>query len=142
MQSARNGDKVRVHYRGTLEDGSEFDSSEGGEPLEFTVGKHEVIPGFENAIVGMSVGDKKQERIPADQAYGQPNPELIFDVDRSALPADSDIVEGDMVEIMFQDGESAPVRVAELTESSLRLDANHPLAGKTLIFDLELVGID
>jgi FKBP-type peptidyl-prolyl cis-trans isomerase 2 len=141
MQTAKSGDKVSVHYRGTLEDGSEFDSSAGGDPLEFTVGAGQVIRGFDEAVIGMQVGDRKQERIPSDRAYGEYNPDLVFDVDRANLPADSDLEVGDIVEISFENGESAPVRIAELTDDTLKLDANHPLAGKTLIFDVELVGI-
>jgi peptidylprolyl isomerase len=141
MQTVKSGDTVSVHYRGTLENGAEFDSSAGGDPLQFTVGAGQVIQGFDDAVMGMQVGDKKQERIPAERAYGPYNPDLVFDVDRANIPPDSELEEGDVVEITFENGESAPVRIAEMTDDSLKLDANHPLAGKMLIFDLELVGI-
>lgn len=142
MRTAKNGDSVQVHYRGTLEDGSEFDSSAGGDPIRFTIGSGEVIPGFEQAIVGMAVGEKKQQRIPAHDAYGEPQDDLIFEVGRDALPSDAEVKEGDVLEMTFPDGQVAPVRISGLSESTITLDANHPLTGETLIFELELVAID
>jgi peptidylprolyl isomerase len=142
MQQAKMGDTVHVHYRGTLEDGSEFDSSAGGEPIAFTIGEGQVIEGFEQAIVGMKPGDKKQQTIPVEEAYGEHDPALVFEVERDALPADSDVQEGDFLQISLPDGSTAPVRVASISETALELDANHPLAGKPLTFDLELVSID
>ena len=141
MEKAKQGDTVQVHYTGTLEDGTVFDSSEGGEPLEFTIGTSQVIAGFEEAIVGMSIGDRKREVIAAERAYGEHEDDLLFTVGRDQLPEGSDVAVGDMLRIGFPDGQTAAVQVAEMDAKSLTLDANHPLAGKTLIFDLQLVGI-
>jgi FKBP-type peptidyl-prolyl cis-trans isomerase 2 len=143
MAAAKQGDTVRVHYRGTLEDGSEFDSSQGREPLEFTIGEGMVIAGFESAVVGMNPGEKKQTRIPSADAYGEMQPDLVFVVERSALPPGAgDVHPGDILQISFPDGQTAPVRVSEADDAMLKLDANHPLAGKNLVFDLELVSIN
>ena len=142
MQQAKMGDTVRVHYRGTLEDGSEFDSSAGGEPIAFTIGQGEVIEGFEQAVVGMKPGEKKQQKVPVEEAYGEHDPSLVFEVERESLPPDSDVQAGDFLQISLPDGSTAPVRVNSISESALELDANHPLAGQSLTFDLELVSID
>jgi peptidylprolyl isomerase len=143
MAQAKQGDVVHVHYKGTLDDGSMFDSSEGGEPLSFTLGSGDVIPGFENAIEGMSAGDKKTQRIPVDDAYGERNEELVFKVTRDQLPPDSgDLELGDMLQVGFPDGSTAAVSVSALDADSVTLDANHPLAGKDLTFELELVRIE
>lgn len=142
MQQAKQGDTVHVHYKGSLEDGTVFDSSEGSEPLQFTIGSGDVIPGFEEAIVGMSLGDQKRQTIPADEAYGARRDELVFQVEREQLPPNSDVSVGDFLRIGFPDGRTANVQVAGLDDASVTLDANHPLAGKTLIFDLTLVSID
>lgn len=139
---AKQGDTVHVHYKGSLEDGTVFDSSEGSEPLQFTIGSGDVIPGFEEAIVGMDLGDHKQTTIPADQAYGARREELVFQVEREQLPPNSDVSVGDFLRIGFPDGRTANVQVAEMDDASVTLDANHPLAGKTLVFDLTLVSID
>ena len=138
---AKQGDKVQVHYTGTFEDGTVFDSSKEGQPLEFTIGKEQVIAGFEQAIVGMSIGDRKREVIDAENGYGLREDDLVFTVGREQLPPGSDVTVGDTLSIGFADGQTAAVHVAGIDEQSLTLDANHPLAGKTLIFDLELVGI-
>jgi peptidylprolyl isomerase len=138
---ARRGDTVNVHYRGTLDDGTVFDSSEGGDPIRFTIGGGEVIPGFENAVEGMSAGEKKTERIAAENAYGERDEELVFDVHRNQLPDDAEVSIGDTLQVGFPDGSSASVQVAALQEQTVTLDANHPLAGKALTFELELVGI-
>ena len=142
MQQAKRGDTVRVHYRGTLDDGTEFDSSEGSEPIAFTIGGGQVIPGFESAIEGMATGEKKTERIEASNAYGDRREELVFTVGREQMPEGADVEVGDMLRVGFPDGSNAAVQVAALDEQSVTLDANHPLAGKDLIFELELVGID
>lgn len=141
MQQAKQGDTVHVHYKGSLEDGSVFDSSEGSEPLQFTVGSGDVIPGFDEAIVGMSPGEQKRVTIPAEQAYGARHDELVFQVEREQLPPNSDVTVGDFLRIGFPDGRTANVQVVELGEAWVTLDANHPLAGKTLVFDLTLVSI-
>lgn len=142
MQQARRGDKVHVHYRGTLDDGSEFDSSEGGEPISFTIGGGEVIAGFENAIEGMAPGEKKTERMEPNDAYGDRREELVFTVGQDQMPEGDDIEVGDMLQVGFPDGSNATVQVAALEDGSVTLDANHPLAGKPLTFELELVSIE
>ena len=142
MPQAKRGDTVHVHYRGTLDDGSEFDSSAGGEPIVFTLGAGEVIPGFETAIEGMSTGDRKTERIEANDAYGDRREELVFTVPREQMPEGGEIEVGDMLQVGFPDGSSAAVQVAGVETDSVTLDANHPLAGKDLTFELELVAIE
>ncbi len=139
---AKRGDKVKVHYTGSFEDGTIFDSSKGQTPLEFTIGGGQVIAGFEDAIVGMSAGDAKSETIQPERGYGERHEELVFTVPRDELPEGSEVAVGDMLEIGFGDGRSATVQVTQLDDRFLTLDANHPLAGKTLLFDLELVAID
>ena len=138
---AKTGDTVQVHYKGTFEDGTVFDSSEGGDPLRFTIGEEQVIRGFEDAIVGMAVGDRKREVISADRAYGTHEEDLVFSVGRDQLPDGTSVEVGDTLRIGFADGQTAAVQVAEIGDDTLTLDANHPLAGKTLIFDLQLVDI-
>src|SRR6185436_12566583 len=130
------------HYRGTLADGTEFDTSSGGDPISFTLGAGEVNPGFETAIEGMSAGDRKTETIPAGNAYGEHRDELVFTVDREQMPPGNEVEVGDVLRIGFPDGTSASVQVAALDGASVTLDANHPLAGKDLTFELELVSID
>ena len=141
MQQAKQGDTVLVHYRGTLDDGSEFDSSAGTDPLSFTIGAGEVIPGFEQALEGMETGEKKTQHIPAAEAYGERRDELVFEVGREQMPEGNDIEVGDMLRVGFPDGSSANVQVTALDDQSVTLDANHPLAGKNLTFELELVKI-
>lgn len=143
MATAQKGDKVKVHYKGTLQDGAQFDSSEGREPLEFQLGSGMVIPGFDEGVAGMTVGEKKTIHIPADQAYGSANEELIVQFERSQIPADIPLEIGSTLN-MHQEGtgQVIPVVVREVTETSVTLDANHELAGKDLIFELELVGIN
>lgn len=141
MQQAKKGDTVHVHYKGTLDDGTEFDSSEGSDPISFKLGEGEVIPGFEEAIEGMAAGEKKTQRIEAENAYGERRDELVFSVGRDQMPEGTEIEVGDMLRVGFPDGSSADVQVAELGQDSVTLDANHPLAGKALTFELELVSI-
>ncbi|MEA2570217.1 MAG: hypothetical protein QOI24_2218 [Acidobacteriota bacterium] len=141
MTQAKQGDTVHVHYKGSLEDGTLFDSSEGNDPISFTIGAGEVITGFEEAIVGMSEGDSKTERIVPARAYGDRRDELVFSVGRDQMP-EGEVEVGDMLSVGFPDGRTASVRIAELDDESVTLDANHPLAGKTLVFELKLVSID
>jgi len=141
MQHAQRGDTVHVHYRCTLADGTEFDTSSGGDPISFTLGAGEVIPGFETAIEGMSAGDRKTETITAENAYGERRDELVFTVDREQMPPGNEVEVGDVLRIGFPDGTSASVQVAALDGASVTLDANHPLAGNDLTFELELVSI-
>ena len=140
MQSAKTGDTVRVHYRGTLDDGSVFDSSEGRDPLEFRLGSGQVIPGFDDAVTGMSVGDERTVTIPADQAYGNHRADLVLVVGRENLPADMSVDIGDRLQLE-QAGHTFVVMVTDITDERVTLDANHPLAGQNLTFALQLVEI-
>ena len=142
MQQAKRGDTVHVHYRGTLDDGTEFDSSAGSDPIVFTLGAGQVIPGFETAIEGMSTGEKKTERIDVDNAYGDHRAELVFTVGRDQIPDNAEVEVGDMLRVGFPDGSNAVVQVMAMDDQSVTLDANHPLAGKPLTFELELVSIE
>lgn len=140
-QRAKRGDTVSVHYIGSFEDGTVFDSSKGHAPLEFTIGAGQVISGFEDAVVGMNEGDRKRETIAPTEGYGERHEALVFTIGRDQLPPGSDIAVGDTVQIGFPDGRTAAVHVAQADDQSLTLDANHPLAGRTLIFEVELVSI-
>ncbi|MGE4420800.1 MAG: peptidylprolyl isomerase [Pseudodesulfovibrio sp.] len=140
--TAQNGSTVKVHYTGTLkEDGSQFDSSEGREPLEFTLGEGMVIAGFEKAVVGRSAGDTVTVEIPPEEGYGSPSEELVFQVRREQLPPTVELEEGIMLEIRTEDGQPAYVRVTDFDEELVTLDGNHPLSGQTLVFDIEIVEV-
>lgn len=141
MSLVKMGDTIQVHYTGRLEDGTEFDSSRGGEPLRFTLGGGEIIPGFEEAMVGMAAGESKTVSLPPDKAYGDHSNELVMTVDRSQVPDEIKPEVGLMLGLTNEHGQSIPVTITEVTDSTITLDANSPLAGKTLIFDLELVAI-
>ena len=140
MAKAKSGDTVRVHYTGTLDDGKEFDSSRGGEPLTFTLGEGNVIAGFDQAVSGMEVGDEKRVTIPAEEAYGPHREELTLRVPREELPSDLDLYEGAQLR-MEQGDQVMVVTVRTLDDASVTLDANHALAGEALTFDLQLVEI-
>ncbi len=140
MAQAKKGDTVQVHYKGTLDDGSQFDSSEGRDPLEFTVGAGQVIPGFDNAIDGMATGESKTVKIPCADAYGEHEPERVLQVERAQLPDGLDPKVGDGLE-MNNGQHSIPVVVTAVDDASITIDGNHPLAGKDLTFHLELVAI-
>jgi peptidylprolyl isomerase len=142
MIQANIGNTVFVHYTGTLDDGTEFDSSQGREPLRVTLGNGEVIPGFERAIIGMSQGATKRVTIPVNDAYGEHNPQLVAKVLREDFPVDLHIVKGQMYELQQSEDQTVLVRIAEVTEHEVTLDANHPLAGNNLTFDLTLVEIE
>lgn len=139
--AAKNGDTVQVHYTGKLKDGSTFDSSVGKEPLEFTLGNGEMIPGFEKAVLGMKVGEKKTVTIPADEAYGPSKKELIVKIPRQGFISDTPPEVGQKVQSREANGNIIVAVVTEVTDTSITLDANHPLAGKDLIFEIELVKI-
>lgn len=141
MSEAQKGNTVRVHYTGSLDDGTVFDSSEGREPLEFKLGEQRVIPGFENAVVGMSPGEKKKEKIPADEAYGPRRDDMLLEIDRDQLPKEISPEVGLQLQMTTTDGRQVPVKITEVEDSKIKLDANHPLAGKDLVFDLELVEV-
>lgn len=141
MTQVKSGDTVRIHYTGTLADGTQFDSSAGRDPLEFAVGSGQIIPGLDKAIPGMAVGDKKQAVVPADEAYGQANPQACQAVPRSEIPDHIPLDLGTQLQVQTPDGQAMTVTVTEVTETEVTLDANHPLAGKDLTFDIELVEI-
>lgn len=141
MTQVKKGDKVRLHYTGTLNDGTEFDSSAGRDPLEFTVGSGQIIPGLDEAIPGMATGDKKVVTVPADQAYGQPHANARQDVPRSEIPDSIPLELGVQLQLEAPDGQAIPVRVVAITDDTVTLDANHPLAGQDLTFAIELVSI-
>jgi peptidylprolyl isomerase len=141
MQQAKSGDTVKVHYSGRLTDGTQFDSSAGREPLEFQVGNGDVIKGFDEGVTGMSVGDKKTVHIPADEAYGQKDDERIIKFPRSNFPPDLKPEVGMQLNMTNGGGQVIPVTVLDVDADNVTLDANHPLAGQDLIFDIELVSI-
>ncbi|MGN6401408.1 MAG: FKBP-type peptidyl-prolyl cis-trans isomerase [Flavisolibacter sp.] len=142
MQQVQNGDKIRVHYHGKLRNGETFDSSNGREPLEFTVGSGQVIKGFDEGVKGMAVGEKKTVEIPVGEAYGEKQQEMMIEFPKEQFPADMNPEVGMQLMMSNGSGQQFPVTVAEVKESSVVLDANHPLAGQDLIFDLELVSIE
>ncbi len=141
MQQVKKGDKIKVHYHGKLTSGETFDSSAGREPLEFEVGSGMVIKGFDEGVTGMAVGDKKTISIPYNEAYGPRNPEMVIDMPKERFPADMELETG--MPLMMSDGQGQQfqVTITAIKENSVMLDANHPLAGQDLIFDLELVEI-
>lgn len=141
MAKAASGNTVKVHYTGKLEDGTVFDTSVKRDPLEFTIGKGQIIPGFEQAVVGMEAGDRKTETIPPDKAYGPQRPELMLNVERKEIPANIPLEVGLRMEVTQSNGQAFPVTVAKIADDLVTLDANHPLAGKTLIFEIELVSV-
>lgn len=141
MSQAKSGDTVKIHYTGKLDDGSQFDSSAGREPLEFVVGSGQVIPGFDNAVEGMAVGDNKNVRIEAQDAYGERHEQLVQEVPRTALPSDMEPEVGMGLQSQTPDGQTMQLTVTEVAEESITVDANHPLAGQALSFDIELVSI-
>jgi len=141
MSQAKEGDKVKVHYTGKLEDGTVFDSSENRPPLEFEIGKGNVIPGFESGVVGMELNGKKTVTIEPDDAYGQRRDELTVEVTKADFPEDITPDVGQQLQIKRPDGNVIDVAITKVEGDKVTLDANHPLAGKTLVFDIELVEI-
>ncbi|PKL91083.1 MAG: peptidylprolyl isomerase [Candidatus Goldiibacteriota bacterium HGW-Goldbacteria-1] len=142
MAAAKNGDKVKVHYKGSLKDGKVFDSSEGKEPLEFTIGTGQVIPGFENGVLGLSAGEKKTIVIPCAQAYGEYSDEAVFSIGKENLPEGMEPKAGQELQMVSPEGQVFQVIIMEVSGNEVKLDANHPLAGKDLTFELELVKIN
>ena len=142
MSVVKKGDVVKVHYTGTLTTGEQFDSSAGREPLEFTVGAGQMIKGFDAGVEGMTLGDKKTINIPAAEAYGEWSEENVIEFPKEQIPADMQLEVG--MELMLRDnfGRPVPVTVYAIEESHVRLDANHQLAGKELVFDIELVELN
>jgi peptidylprolyl isomerase len=141
MVEAKYGDTVRVHYTGKFEDGTIFDSSTDQDPLEFTLGQGQLIPGFEQAVMGMIPGQSKTEAIPAAAAYGPRHQEMVVEIDREQMPANMQPEVGQQLEISQNPGEIIPVVVAAVSENKVILDANHPLAGENLVFDIQLLEI-
>jgi peptidylprolyl isomerase len=141
VAQAKDGDVVRVHYTGTLDDETQFDSSVGRDPLEFTVGAGMVIPGFDEMVRGMAPGDSRTTRIPADQAYGESREEMKLTLTRGQLPAEFKPEVGQQIHLEGQDGQPVSARVVEADESRVVVDANHLLAGEALTFKIELVAI-
>ena len=141
MMQAKSGDTVRIHYTGTLDDGTEFDSSAGRDPLEFALGGGQVIPGFDSAVDGMAIGANTTVTIPADQAYGDRHEQLVQDVPKSALPEEIEPAVGMQLQSRSPEGQVMNLVVTEVAEESITVDGNHPLAGQALTFAIELVEI-
>ena len=141
MQQVQNGDKVKVHYHGKLRNGETFDSSQGREPLEFTVGGGQVIKGFDEGVKGMQVGDKRTVEIEVQDAYGEKNEDMIIEFPKAQFPPDMNPEAGMQLMMNNGQGQQFPVVIKEVGEETVLLDANHPLAGEDLIFDIELVEI-
>ena len=141
MVQVKQGDTVKVHYTGKLDDGSVFDSSVEGDPLEFTLGSGQIIPGFDEAVNGMAVGEKNVVKIPAEKAYGPRREDMTAEVPRGDLPPDIELAVGMQLQASQQDGREMVVTVIQVEDESVTLDANHPLAGKDLIFDIELLEV-
>ncbi len=141
MSQIKEGDKVRIHYTGTLTDGTVFDSSAGRDPLEFTVGSGEIIPGLDKALPGMAAGEQKRVEIAPAEAYGPRHEDRVIEVPQAELPEDIPREVGLMLAMRAPDGQEMPVRIAAVSETSITLDANHQLAGEELIFDIEIVSI-
>ncbi|EAZ88920.1 FKBP-type peptidyl-prolyl cis-trans isomerase [Crocosphaera chwakensis] len=142
MVQAKLGDTVKVNYTGKLQDGTVFDSSVDRDPLQFALGQGQVISGFEEAVVGMSPGENKSVTIPSEQAYGPYQDELVIVVDEKQMPSDLSVEVGQQLQMRHSSGQAVPVMVTNIADSKVTLDANHPLAGKDLTFDLELVNIE
>lgn len=140
-RQANSGDLVSVHYTGRLGDGTVFDSSREGEPLEFKLGSGAVIEGFDQAVTGMEVGASREIRIAPEDAYGPRREEMHVEVPRAEFPEGLEANEGDMIGVEVAPGQQALARIASVNDEAITLDLNHPLAGETLVFDIELVGI-
>lgn len=141
MAKAQQGDTVAVHYTGTLDNGDVFDSSRGREPLEFQVGGGQVIPGFDQAVQGLEIGETRQIRLEGEQAYGDPREDLLIDVPAEQFPDEAKPAVGQQVQVQVAPGQNRVATIAAVEDDSVKLDLNHPLAGKALIFDVELVEI-
>jgi FKBP-type peptidyl-prolyl cis-trans isomerase 2 len=140
-QQAQQGDTVIVHYTGKLDDGEVFDSSRDRDPLEFQVGGGQVIPGFDRAVSGLEVGESREVRLEPDEAYGAPREDLIVEVDRSQFPTDAEPQPGQQVQVQVAPGQNRIATIREIEDEAITLDLNHPLAGRALNFEVELVEI-
>jgi peptidylprolyl isomerase len=141
MTPAQEGNTVKVHYTGKLEDGTVFDSSHSREPIKFTIGSGAIIPGFEKAVIGLRPGEATTETVPAEEAYGPHREELVLEIAREQIPAEVEPQVGQRLQVRQEDGQALPVTVTEVTSETVTLDANHPLAGETLVFDIELLEV-
>ncbi|MEQ9266868.1 MAG: peptidylprolyl isomerase [Balneolaceae bacterium] len=141
MSTIKNGDTVKVHYTGTLKDGEVFDSSLSREPLEFTLGNGQLIPGFEAAVIGLKVGDTTTANIPSAEAYGEHNPQMEITVPKGQLPPDMEPEAGMQLSLNQPDGQVIPVVITKVEGDDVTIDANHPLAGQDLTFNIEVVEI-
>ncbi len=142
MSTVKNGDIVRIHYTGTLDDGAVFDSSRNrGEPLEIQMGKGQVIEGFEEALLGLSVNEKKTFTLDPEKAYGHRSEEATHDVPRADIPEGIDLKVGRIVEMQGPQGQRVPATIKQVTDDAVTLDLNHPFAGKSLTFDVEVTEI-
>ena len=142
MKVVKKGDTVKVEYVGSLEDGTVFDSSEMHKaPLEFVVGEGKIIKGFEKVVIGMKIGDEKEIKVPPKEGYGQHNPELVREMPKECFPEDQVIQIGMIFMINLQDGRQIPVKISAVTDNTITVDANHPLAGKTLLFKIKIIEI-
>ena len=141
MSQAKSGDTVKIHYAGTLDDGTQFDSSTGREPFEFALGSGQVIPGFDNAVDGMAVGESKTVTIPVEEAYGERHDQLVQQVPKTSLPEDMKPEVGMQLQSQDPDGQMMNLVVTVVEEESITVDANHPLAGHALTFDIELIEV-
>jgi|SRR5690625_975886 len=141
MAEAKSGDKVKVHYTGKLKDGTVFDSSREREPLEFEIGSGNMIAGFDAAVNGMKVGESKTANIPCAEGYGEKNPEMVFTVPKDQLPPEIKPEEGQQLSMQHPSGQTIPVVVTKVEEEEIEIDANHPLAGQDLVFEIELMSI-
>ncbi len=142
MKKVDNNDNISLHYKGTLTNGEMFDSSEGRDPLKFEVGVGQVIPGFDKAVLGMSPEESKVFTIPADEAYGSVKEELVYEVPKASIPSELKAEKGQRLVSNLEDGRQIPVTIADVTDETITLDANHPLAGEDLTFDIKIVSID
>jgi peptidylprolyl isomerase len=142
MKKVDNNDNISLHYKGTLTGGEMFDSSEGRDPLKFEVGAGQVIPGFDRAVLGMSTEESKVFTIPADEAYGSVKEELVYEVPKASIPAELKPEKGQRLVSNLEDGRQIPVTITDVTDETITLDANHPLAGEDLTFDIKIVSID
>ncbi len=142
METVDTGNVIQVHYTGTLETGEVFDSSEGRDPLQVTIGQGQLISGFENALIGMALNEKKKFTIAPEQAYGERNEEAVRSFPRKELPPDMQVEEGQMLALSTPEGQEIPAKVAQVDDEAITLDLNHPLAGESLTFEIEVVGLE
>jgi FKBP-type peptidyl-prolyl cis-trans isomerase 2 len=141
MTQAKVGDRVTVHYTGSLDDGTVFGHASEEEPLEFTIGQKNILPSFEKAVIGMNEGDSKTISIPPEDAFGEHRQELVFDVEKSAIPSDIELQQGAVLRVGSEAGDNFPVTVTNIGDETVTLDGNHPLAGQVLILDIKLIEV-